>query len=149
MPRTSVKLFQRGSSQAVRIPREYRFECDRVHVFRDLLTGDIVLSENPDSWDDYFSVLYCHGLAKGPESTPRRTARLFSSDGAQAALIPAIFRFDYDQVYLFEESMSGDVILSRHAHGWDDFFRLVERIHVPVDGLFERDSCPPPIRAGF
>ena len=33
MPRTGVgKLFRNGRSQAVRLPREFRFQGDRVHV---------------------------------------------------------------------------------------------------------------------
>lgn len=35
MPRTGVaKLFRNGSSQAVRLPREFRFEGDRVRIRR-------------------------------------------------------------------------------------------------------------------
>ncbi|MGL4649425.1 MAG: antitoxin, partial [Caldilineaceae bacterium] len=31
---TMARLFQNGQSQAVRLPREFRFEGDRVHVRR-------------------------------------------------------------------------------------------------------------------
>jgi antitoxin VapB len=35
MPRTDIaKLFQNGRSQAVRLPREFRFEGDRVRIRR-------------------------------------------------------------------------------------------------------------------
>ena len=35
MPKTNIaKLFQNGRSQAVRLPREFRFEGDRVRVRR-------------------------------------------------------------------------------------------------------------------
>ncbi len=35
MPKTDIaKLFQNGRSQAVRLPREFRFEGDRVHIRR-------------------------------------------------------------------------------------------------------------------
>lgn len=35
MPRTNIaKLFQNGRSQAVRLPREFRFEGDRVRIRR-------------------------------------------------------------------------------------------------------------------
>ena len=62
MTRHSTRLFQNGLSQAVRIPHEYRFGCEQVYVFQDLLTGDVVFSENPDAWEDYFSVLHCNNL---------------------------------------------------------------------------------------
>lgn len=35
MAKTGIaKLFQNGSSQAIRLPREFRFEGDRVHIRR-------------------------------------------------------------------------------------------------------------------
>jgi len=37
-----AKLFQNGSSQAVRLPREFRFKGDRVRIRRD---GDSVVLE--------------------------------------------------------------------------------------------------------
>jgi antitoxin VapB len=43
MPKTDIaKLFQNGRSQAVRLPREFRFEGDRVRIRR---VGQAVLLE--------------------------------------------------------------------------------------------------------
>jgi antitoxin VapB len=52
MPKTNIaKLFQNGRSQAVRLPREFRFEGDRVRVRR---VGQGVLLEpliqDPKEW---------------------------------------------------------------------------------------------------
>jgi antitoxin VapB len=52
MPKTSIaKLFQNGRSQAVRLPREFRFTGDRVRVRK---VGDGVLLEplatDPRQW---------------------------------------------------------------------------------------------------
>jgi antitoxin VapB len=52
MPKTNIaKLFQNGRSQAVRLPREFRFEGDRVRVRR---LGNGVLLEpiiqDPKEW---------------------------------------------------------------------------------------------------
>jgi antitoxin VapB len=52
MPKTDIaKLFQNGRSQAVRLPREFRFEGDRVRIRR---VGQGVLLEpiiqNPKEW---------------------------------------------------------------------------------------------------
>jgi antitoxin VapB len=52
MPKTNIaKLFQNGRSQAVRLPREFRFEGDRVRIRR---VGQGVLLEpliqDPKEW---------------------------------------------------------------------------------------------------
>lgn len=54
-PRTA-KLFKNGSSQAVRLPAEFRFEGGEVYITRDDATGDVVLSSRPSpkTWDDFF-----------------------------------------------------------------------------------------------
>ena len=53
----SAKLFMNGRSQAVRLPVNFRFDCDEVFIRRDELTGDVVISKKPDSWDDFFELL--------------------------------------------------------------------------------------------
>ena len=43
MPETRIaKLFKNGSSQAVRLPAEFRFEGDEVYATRDELTGSTI-----------------------------------------------------------------------------------------------------------
>jgi antitoxin VapB len=49
-----AKLFKTGGSQAVRLPPEFRFECDEVDIRRDPETWDVVLSKPIPSWDEYF-----------------------------------------------------------------------------------------------
>jgi antitoxin VapB len=41
---------------AMRLPKEYRFESDEVHIRRDEATGDLVLSQRPDTWDGFFAL---------------------------------------------------------------------------------------------
>ncbi len=53
----TAKLFKTGRSQAVRLPMEYRFEGNEVYIRRDPITGDVILSRKPESWDGFFSVL--------------------------------------------------------------------------------------------
>ncbi len=55
--RHSAKLFMNGRSQAVRLPVNYRFDCDEVYIRKDLETGDVVISRKPGSWDDYFKMM--------------------------------------------------------------------------------------------
>lgn len=55
MTRTA-KLFVTGRSQAVRLPRDYRFDGEAVFIRRDPVTGDVVLSRRPDSWDGFLAL---------------------------------------------------------------------------------------------
>jgi antitoxin VapB len=52
----TAKLFTNGKSQAVRLPKEYRFEGKEVYIRRDPVTGDVILSPRPVSWDDFFAL---------------------------------------------------------------------------------------------
>jgi antitoxin VapB len=54
--RDTAKVFITGRSQAVRLPREYRFEGDEVYIRRDPATGDVVLSRRPADWDGFFAL---------------------------------------------------------------------------------------------
>lgn len=48
----TAKVFQNGRSQAVRLPKEFRFKNREVFISRE--GTKIILSEKPDSWDDFF-----------------------------------------------------------------------------------------------
>ncbi len=52
----SAKLFKNGRSQAVRLPAEFRFEGDAVHIRRDPLTGDVILSPYHGRFDDFIAL---------------------------------------------------------------------------------------------
>jgi antitoxin VapB len=47
MHMTVARVFQSGNSQAVRLPKEFRFKSDQVEIFRQ--GADIVLRERPAS----------------------------------------------------------------------------------------------------
>jgi antitoxin VapB len=51
-----AKLFRNGRSQAVRLPADLRFEVSQVYIRRDEVTGDVVLSRLPESWQDFFAL---------------------------------------------------------------------------------------------
>lgn len=53
MPSTA-KLFTTGRSQAVRLPKEFRFEGTEVFIRRNPATGEVVLSPKPTSWQEFF-----------------------------------------------------------------------------------------------
>ena len=52
----TAKLFVTGRSQAVRLPREYRFEGQEVFIRRDPVSGDVVLSRRPNSWEGFLAL---------------------------------------------------------------------------------------------
>ncbi len=79
----------------------------------------------------------------------RQKAKLFMNGRSQAVRLPAIFRFDSDEVYIRKDPVSGDVILSRKPGTWDDFFKLMETIEVPKDFMDDRDNEIPPERDLF
>jgi antitoxin VapB len=51
-----AKLFRNGRSQAVRLPADLRFEGSQVYIRRDEVTGDVILSRRPESWQDFFAL---------------------------------------------------------------------------------------------
>lgn len=53
MGRTTAKVFVTGRSQAVRIPKEFRFDTDEVYI--DQHGEQVILTPKPKSWDMYFS----------------------------------------------------------------------------------------------
>ena len=56
MTRTA-KLFKNGWNQAVRLPRDFRFEGEAVYIRKDPQTGDVILSTKPNVWDDFFALV--------------------------------------------------------------------------------------------
>jgi antitoxin VapB len=60
MPQTRIaKLFRNGSSQAVRLPAEFRFDGEQVYATRNEVTGDVVLSTRPGThvWREFFETV--------------------------------------------------------------------------------------------
>ena len=68
---TYARVFQSGNSQAIRLPKEFRLEVDRVEIFR---RGDeIVLREHPANAASIFDALASlpdDFMADGREDTP-------------------------------------------------------------------------------
>ena len=53
----TAKLFMNGSSQAVRLPAEFRFDSDSVFIRKDAITGDVILSSrNGLSWQAFMAM---------------------------------------------------------------------------------------------
>ena len=48
----TAKIFKNGRSQAVRLPKEFRFKGKEVFIRKE--GSNIILSEKPDSWEEFF-----------------------------------------------------------------------------------------------
>jgi antitoxin VapB len=70
-----AKLFRNGRSQAVRLPKEFRFDGTEVAIRRNDVTGDVVLSplqgERKRSLQDWFA--FFDSLEIPPDSFERKT----------------------------------------------------------------------------
>ena len=53
----TAKIFTTGRSQAVRLPRAFRFDATEVFIRHDPLTGDVVLSRKPTDWQGLLDVV--------------------------------------------------------------------------------------------
>ena len=54
----TTRVFTNGNSQAVRLPKEFRFTSSEVFIRKDVASGDIVLSARAPSgsWADFFAL---------------------------------------------------------------------------------------------
>lgn len=58
MPQSArARVFMSGRSQHVTIPAEYRFSAEEVFVRRDPASGDLILSQSPGSWQEFFAAI--------------------------------------------------------------------------------------------
>jgi antitoxin VapB len=81
----TAKLFKNGSSQAVRLPAEFRFEGREVYVRRDEVTGDVILSNRPGAkvWREFFDTMHSINvpddfMSDRPMNAPPRERDLFA-----------------------------------------------------------------------
>jgi antitoxin VapB len=89
MPETrTAKLFKNGSSQAVRLPADFRFEGEEVYITRDETSGDVMLSTHPGArtWGDFFDLMQTidvppEYMADRPMNVPPPERNLFAKDG--------------------------------------------------------------------
>ncbi|NOX35284.1 MAG: antitoxin [Deltaproteobacteria bacterium] len=48
----TAKIFKNGRSQAIRLPKEFRFEGTEVYISK--VGQKVILSAKPGSWKDFF-----------------------------------------------------------------------------------------------
>ena len=74
----TAKVFRNGQSQAVRLPKEFRFEGDEVYVKR--VGNAVVLLPQHDSWEGLFESLDLFSddfMAYREQPGPQRRENLF------------------------------------------------------------------------
>ena len=74
----TAKLFINGRSQAVRLPKAFRFEGSEVYIRKE--GDDVILSAKKPSWDEFFNAASMFGddfLAEREDERPQER-ELFS-----------------------------------------------------------------------
>ncbi len=75
---TIARIFQSGNSQAVRLPKEFRFDTDQVEIFRQ--GSDIVLRQLPTNAAAVFDLLSSlpgDFMTEGRQDTPPQEREAF------------------------------------------------------------------------
>jgi antitoxin VapB len=78
-----------------------------------------------------------------------RTAKLFLNGRSQAVRLPADFRFEGDEVFIRQDPLTRDVVLSRRPESWDSFFKLRQDAGVPDEFMAGRQDEAPQKRNLF
>lgn len=73
-----------------------------------------------------------------------QTAKLFTNGRSQAVRLPSAFRFDTKEVFIRQDPITGDIILSRKPADWTGFLSALRDAEVPTDFLNcgEKDHGP-------
>lgn len=68
-------------------------------------------------------------------------AKLFTNGRSQAVRLPMAYRFDAKEVFIRQDPVTGDVILSRKPPDWDGFLAVIEGGVAPADFLDPADRA--------
>ncbi len=69
----------------------------------------------------------------------RQVAKLFTNGRSQAVRLPVAYRFDTKEVFIRQDTETGDVILSRKPATWDDFFAALAGADISADFLDKKE----------
>lgn len=72
------------------------------------------------------------------------TAKIFTNGRSQAVRLPLAFRFDTAEVFIRQDPISGDVILSKKPADWNEFLQLLPKLTVDVDFLSPQERQQEP-----
>ena len=76
----TAKLFTNGRSQAIRLPKEFRFNSTEVFLDKDPDTGNLIISAKPTDWSDFTAMLDTLKTPKDFLSKKERKQKLSSRD---------------------------------------------------------------------
>lgn len=69
-----------------------------------------------------------------------KTAKLFSNGGSQAVRLPVEFRFSGDQVYVWRDERTGDVVLAAKGRRIGDFDEMIAAHALALDATLVTDN---------
>ncbi|MEI7709970.1 MAG: AbrB/MazE/SpoVT family DNA-binding domain-containing protein [Rhodospirillales bacterium] len=72
-----------------------------------------------------------------------RTAKLFTNGRSQAVRLPLAYRFEGNEVFIRQDPLTGDVILSRKPPDWDGFLAMLAEGAAPADFLDKAERAQP------
>ena len=139
-PKTA-KLFKNGRSQAVRLPKEFRFEGNEVAIRRDPATGEVILAPAPApaepslSFDEWFA-LY--------DAMPGG-----ATEEDFAKLPPRPSNLTWDQLFkiIDRAHIPADFMAHRSKlipqTSWEERFAVWDALGTPDEDAMERDEAPP------
>lgn len=70
-----------------------------------------------------------------------QTAKLFTNGRSQAVRLPMAYRFEGSEVFIRQDPITGDVILSRKPPDWEGFLALLAQGAAPADFLDEQERA--------
>jgi antitoxin VapB len=71
-----AKVFSNGRSQAIRLPRQFRVDCDEVFISRE--DNRIILEPKPRiSWEEFFQTEACPDFEIERDMSPPQGRALF------------------------------------------------------------------------
>jgi antitoxin VapB len=141
----TAKLFKNGRSQAVRLPKEFRFEGKEVAIRRDPETGEVIIApaptEPPLGFDEWFALYDAI-----PDS---------AQEEEYAKLPPSPKNLTMGQLIkiLDRAHFPGDFMQDRREHAarssWQDLFAEWDALGSSHDEPLERSQKPPVERDFF
>ena len=143
-PKTA-KLFKNGRSQAVRLPKEFRFEGKEVAIRRDPATGEVILAPVPlepsISFDEWFAL-----YGSIPDDV---------TEEEFAKLPPRPKNLTRDQLFkiIDRAHVPADFMAHRRTPipqgSWEERFVVWDALGSPDEDELERDPTPPAERDFF
>jgi antitoxin VapB len=141
----TAKLFKNGRSQAVRLPKEFRFEGTEVAIRRDPATGEVVLAPaqpKPSIGFDEWFALY----DAIPDDAPEEEF---------AKLPPQPTSLTTEQLFkvIHRAHFPPDFMAHRRPllpqDSWEERFAVWDALGSPDEDALERDQTPPVERDFF